>query len=263
MLSLLRAEPQVLVAAWEFSTYPDSRVLYPLYVNRSVSDEPISISVSGGVFDFDRLSSLMVTGWKSMTLEEAFASEEYLSLKLSPPDGKYFNLSELRLAIVDDSSQRQFMEFGYRADKESKFRKIITKVEYTARGENARCIVTNLEGEAHELYSKEYCARGDMENRIKEQQLGLFADRTSTSKWWSNQLRLLLSTFAYVLMDRLRTDALKGTEWVTKQCTTLQVKLIKIGAVITRNTRRIRIHLSSSYPHQDIFQTAYQNIMSG
>ena len=175
---------------------------------------------------------------------------------------------EFRQKVAQDfeetgQDQRQFMEFGYRADKESKFRKIITKVEYTARGENARCIVTNLEGEAHELYSKEYCARGDMENRIKEQQLGLFADRTSTSKWWSNQLRLLLSTFAYVLMDRLRTDALKGTEWVTKQCTTLQVKLIKIGAVITRNTRRIRIHLSSSYPHQDIFQTAYQNIMSG
>ena len=101
------------------------------------------------------------------------------------------------------------------------------------------------------------------QNRIKEQPLGLFADRASTAKWWSNQRRLLLSTFAYILMDRLRTQALKGTDWVKKQCTILQVKLIKIGAVITRNTRRIRLHLSSAYPHQDIFQTAYQNIMSG
>ena len=87
-----------------------------------------------------------------------------------------------------------------------------------------RCIVTNLEGEPQELYDDQYCARGDMENRIKEQQLGLFADRTSTTKWWSNQLRLLFSTFAYILMDRLRTQVLKGTEWIKKQSTTLQVK---------------------------------------
>ena len=176
--------------------------------------------------------------------------------------------AEFRQKVAQDfeetgEDQRQFMEFGYRTTDGSKFRKVIVKVEYTERGENVRCIVTNLEGNPQELYDNQYCARGDMENRIKEQQLGLFADRTSTTKWWSNQLRLLLSTFAYILMDRLRTQALKGTEWVKKQCTTLQVKLIKIGAVITRNTRRIRIHLSSAYPHKDIFQVAYQNIMSG
>ena len=159
--------------------------------------------------------------------------------------------------------QRQFMELGYRSDKELTFRKIIVKVEYTHRGENTRCIVTNLAGEPQELYDDVYCGRGDMENRIKEQQLGLFADRTSTSHWWSNQLRLLMITFAYILIDRLRTEALEGTEWVKKQCSTLQVKLIKIGAVITRNTRRIRIHLSSSYPHREIFAHAYGRIMSG
>ena len=176
--------------------------------------------------------------------------------------------AEFRQKVAQDfketgEDQRQFMEFGYRTKEGVKFRKIITKVEYTERGENTRCIVTNLEGDPQELYDQQYSARGDMENRIKEQQLGLFADRTSTSKWWSNQLRLLLSTFAYILMDKLRTQALKGTSWVKKQCTTLQVKLIKIGAVMTRNTRRIRIHLSSAYPHQDIFKTAYQNILSG
>lgn len=176
--------------------------------------------------------------------------------------------AEFRKKVAKDfeetgEDQRQFMEFGYRTQDGSKFRKVIVKVEYTERGENVRCIITNLKGDPQELYDNQYCARGDMENRIKEQQLGLFADRTSTTKWWSNQLRLLLSTFAYILMDRLRTQALKGTDWVKKQCTTLQVKLIKIGAVITRNTRRIRIHLSSAYPHQDIFKTAYQNIMSG
>ena len=159
--------------------------------------------------------------------------------------------------------QRQFMECGYRTKEGTTFRRVIIKVEHTNRGENARCIVTNLAGDPQGLYDQIYCARGDMENRIKEQQMGLFADRTSTSQWWSNQLRLLMSTFAYILMDRLRTDALKGTTWVKKQCTTLQVNLIKIGAVITRNTRRVRIHLSSSYPHRDIFRHDYQNLMSG
>ena len=159
--------------------------------------------------------------------------------------------------------QRQFMELGYRPKDGTTFRRVIMKAEHTAQGENPRCIVTNLSGDPQELYDKVYCARGDMENRIKEQQLGLFADRTSTSQWWSNQFRLLLSTFAYILLDRLRTHALKGTEWAKKQCSTLQVKLIKIGAVITRNTRRIKVHLSSSYPHQDIFEHAYRNLMSG
>lgn len=159
--------------------------------------------------------------------------------------------------------QRQFMECGYRTKEGNKFRRVIIKVEHTARGENTRCIVTNLEGEPQELYDTVYCARGDMENRIKEQQMGLFADRTSTTGWWSNQFRLLLSTFAYILMDRLRTQGLKDTEWVKKQCTTLQVNLIKIGAVITRNTRRVQIHLSSAYPHRGIFQHAYNNLMSG
>ena len=159
--------------------------------------------------------------------------------------------------------QRQFMECEYCTKDGTKFRRIIVKVEHTDRGENVRCIVTNLKGDRQELYDQVYCARGDMENRIKEQQLGLFADRTSTSQWWSNQLRLLLSTFAYILLDRLRTQALKGTDWVKKQCSTLQVNLIKIGAVITRNTRKVRIHLSSSYPHQDIFEHAYLNLMSG
>jgi len=157
--------------------------------------------------------------------------------------------------------QRQFMELGYRPKDGRTFRRVIVKAEHTSRGENPRCIVTNLSGDPQELYDTVYCARGDMENRIKEQQLGLFADRTSTSQWWSNQFRLLLSTFAYIILDRLRTQAFKGTEWAKKQCSTLQVKLIKIGAVITRNTRRIKIHLSSAYPYQEIFERAYRNLM--
>ena len=137
------------------------------------------------------------------------------------------------------------------------------KAEHTHRGENNRYIVTSLTGDPQQLYDDVYCARGDMENRIKEQQLGLFADRTSCSKWWANQLRLLLSTFSYVIMDRLRTLYLCGTKWAKLQCSTIRTKLIKIGAVITRNTRRVRVCFSSAYPDQELFAELHGRLMSG
>ena len=159
--------------------------------------------------------------------------------------------------------QRLFGEYQYKAGSWASSRKIIMKAEHTHRGENNRYIVTNLEGDPQELYDKVYCARGDMENRIKEQQMGLFADRTSCSKWWANQLRLLLSTFAYVLIDYFRTNALAGTDWAKLQCSSIRTKLLKIGAVIIRNTRRVRIHLSSAYPYQEMFIKAHQKMLSG
>ena len=159
--------------------------------------------------------------------------------------------------------QRLFGQYMYQSGTWDAPRKLIMKAEYTVKGANNRYIVTTLEGSPQELYDKMYCQRGDMENRIKEQQLGLFADRTSCHKWWANQWRLLLSTFAYVIMDRFRTTALKGTKWAKLQCNTLRVKLIKIGAVVTRNTRRVRVHFSSAYPYQEIFQKAHQQLFSG
>ena len=95
-----------------------------------------------------------------------------------------------------------------------------------------------------------------MENRIKEQQLGLFADRTSCSGWWANQLRLLLSSAAYVLMETIRRIGLAGTELARAQVTTIRLKLLKIGTVILRNTRRIRLLFTSAYPYQEIFTSA-------
>lgn len=162
-----------------------------------------------------------------------------------------------------EQKQRLFEEYQYQAGSWDAPRKIIMKAEHTYRGENNRYIVTNLEGDPQALYDEVYCARGDMENRIKEQQLGLFADRTSCQHWWANQLRLLLSTFAYLIMDRFRTLFLMGTQWANLQCSTLRVKLIKIGAVVTRNTRRVRIHLSSAYAYQEQFIQAYRQMMSG
>jgi len=130
-------------------------------------------------------------------------------------------------------------------------------------GVNIRFIVTTLEGRAQKLYDQVYCARGDMENRIKEQQLGLFADRTSSSYWWANQLRLLFSALAYVLLSHIRRTALHGTRLACAQMTTLRLKLIKIGAVILRNTRRIRILMASAYPYKRTFITAAARLKPG
>lgn len=113
--------------------------------------------------------------------------------------------------------------------------------------------MTNLEGQAQALYEEIYCARGEMENRIKEQQLGLFSDRTSCHAWWANQFRLLLSSLAYVLLEALRRLGLSGTELARAQVGTIRLRLLKIGAVITRNTRRVRLWLSSSFPLQQLF----------
>ena len=149
--------------------------------------------------------------------------------------------------------QRLFDEFQYAAKSWKHKKKIIVKAEHTLRGDNPRFIVTNLERDPQKLYEEIYCARGDMENRIKEQQLDLFADRTSCHEWWANHFRLMLSGCAYVLISAIRRTALKGTVLAKAQCGTIRLKLLKIGAIIIRNTRRIKFLLSSSYPYQDLF----------
>lgn len=151
------------------------------------------------------------------------------------------------------AKQRLFADITYGADTWDRARRVIVKAEHSAQGANPRYVVTNLEGEAQALYERLYCARGDMENRIKEQQLDLFADRTSCSAWWANQFRLLLSSLAYTLLEAMRRLALRGTELARAQAGTIRLKLLKIGAVIVRNTRRVRILLSSAYPHQALF----------
>ena len=149
---------------------------------------------------------------------------------------------------------RRFIDIGYAAGTWRRKRHVIVKAEYNSLGANTRFVVTNLPGEAQELYDELYCGRGDMENRIKEQQLDLFADRTSCHDWWPNQFRILLSSLTYVLLEGIRRLALKGTELARAQCSTIRLKLLKVGAVVTRNTRRIRLMLSSAYPWQELFR---------
>ncbi|MFC1497104.1 IS1380 family transposase [Verrucomicrobiota bacterium] len=149
--------------------------------------------------------------------------------------------------------QRLFTSVQYAAMPWDKERRIIVKAEHSSMGSNPRYVATNLPGDPQKLYDRDYVMRGDMENRIKEQQLDMFSDRTSCHNWWPNQLRMMLSGLAYVLVETIRRTALKGTAMANAQCGTIRLKLLKIGCVIIRNTRRIRFHASSAYPYQTLF----------
>jgi hypothetical protein len=151
--------------------------------------------------------------------------------------------------------QRPFEEFQYAAASWDRTRRVIAKAEHGDQGENPRFVVTSLGGEARELYDKLYCQRGDAENRIKEQQLGLFADRTSCHAFLANQFRVLLSAAAYVLVETLRRVGLAGTELANAQVGTIRLKLLKIGGRVVRSVRRLVLHLAGGSPFQDIFQT--------
>ena len=159
---------------------------------------------------------------------------------------------------------RVFKDFTYRTKKTwSRARRVVGKAEHLSKGANPRFVVTSLSKErtdARTLYEKRYCARGEMENRIKEQQLYLFADRTSTHGMRSNQLRLLFSTMAYLLHVTLREFGLVGTEMENAQVGTIRSKLLKIGGRIRVSVRRVRISLSESFPYQRLFERILANI---
>jgi hypothetical protein len=159
---------------------------------------------------------------------------------------------------------RVFRDFEYRTlDSWSRSRRVIGKAEQLPAGPNPRFIVTSLEKSevgGRSLYEDVYCARGDMENRIKEQQLGLFADRTSAATMRANQLRLWLSSVAYVLMSALRRLGLAGTAWAGAQCDTIRLKLLKIGAQVQVTVRKVWLSLSEAYPYQALFAAVYANL---
>jgi len=167
---------------------------------------------------------------------------------------------------------RRFVEFEYRTLKSwSQERRVIGKAEVLDKGENPRFIVTNLPAagfeaevpgrfEAAALYEKLYCARGEMENRIKEAQQDLFADRTSTGWMASNQLRLWFSAFAHLMLSVLRAEVLRGTELAGATLGTIRLKLFKIAARIKVSCRRIHFELASAYPYRETFQRACANL---
>jgi len=146
-----------------------------------------------------------------------------------------------------------FGEVDYAAGSWDRTRRIVIKAQVIPGKDNPRFVATSESGDPAHIYKVRYCARGEMENRIKEQQLDMYADRTSSTKWWANQLRLMLSTLAYALVNTIRRVGLAGTKMARAQVGTIRLRLLKIGAVIVRNTRRVRFLMSSSFPDKELF----------
>lgn len=159
---------------------------------------------------------------------------------------------------------RFFRGFYYRTQKSwSRYRRVIGKAEHLEKGSNPRFVVTSLampEYTPQRVYEELYCPRGEMENKIKEQQLCLFADRTSTHWLRSNQLRVWLSGLAYILLNAMRAFALKGTEMARARCDSIRLKLLKIGALVKISVRRVHLSMSSGYPYKPIFEKAFLNL---
>ena len=233
----------------------------------------------GSVEELERIVAQIRQRWPHVHIivrgDAAFAREEIMHWAEKRPGVDYvFGLAknprlERRLEgttfwarvrrVLTGSVAREFDEFPYQTlDSWSRLRRVIGKAEVSAAGDNPRFVVTSLDPqhsykEAQEIYEQLYCARGDMENRIKEQQLDLFADRTSCSKLRANQIRLYLASVAYVLMQALRRLGLAGTKMAKAQCSTIRNKLLKIGAHIRLTVRKVWISFSSAYPYKELF----------
>jgi hypothetical protein len=178
-----------------------------------------------------------------------------------------------RRCLSGAPSVRVFTEFAYQTIQSwSRARRVIGKAEVTAAGDNPRFVVTNLpvtgfrdEPERtrfvpERLYEELYCARGEMENVLKQQVLDLQADRLSTHYLASNQLRLWLATLAYLLLERLRTFGLAGTELAVATCQSVRVKLLKVAAQVRVSVRRVYVQLSSAYPTQELFRACQRRL---
>ncbi len=158
---------------------------------------------------------------------------------------------------------RLFDETNYSAKTWDKERRVIIKSKRVVQGLNTRFVVTNFSNPPQELYDEIYAMRGDMENRIREQQLMLFADRTRCQDFLVNQFRLLRSTLGYLLLDTLLSDYLKVAELEKAQCDTIRLKLFKVADRVRITVRRVWFHLATSYPHQALFRTPSSRLLPG
>jgi hypothetical protein len=167
-------------------------------------------------------------------------------------------------SLAQGDPARRFADFAWRTlDSWSRTRRVIAKAEHLPKGPNPRFVVTSLAAskvDARALYEDIYCARGDAENRIKEQQLDLFADRTSAATMRANQLRLWFASFAYVLLDALRRIGLRHTQFATATCGTIRLKLLKIGAQVRTSVRRIKVAMASAFPYRTEYHLAYLHL---
>lgn len=182
--------------------------------------------------------------------------------------------AELQVELAEAKQQHQatghasrvFKDFSYQTlDSWSRSRRVVGKAEHLDKGANPRFVVTSLSAKSYDaktLYELEYCGRGEMENRIKEQQRFLFADRTSASTMRANQLRLWFSSIAYVLLQALRREGLQGTPMAQSQCDTIRLKLLKIGAQIRVTVRKVWVALAEGCPYEGVFRQVYQNLLA-
>ena len=274
-----------------FHGYYDTYCYLPLYI--FCGDEllcarlrPANIDgAAGTVEELERIISRIRAAWPHVKIvvrgDSGFCREDIMSWCEAPENNidYLFGLAKnnrLIKEIEDELAEakimfecsgkpsRRFKDFCYQTlDSWSKPRRVVGKAEQLAGRSNPRFIVTSLskeEYDARSLYEDEYCARGDMENRIKEKQLMLFADRTSSAKMRANQLRLYFSSIAYVLMQALRRVGLSGTKMSKAQCETIRLKLFKIGAQIKMTVRKIWIAYADGYPYAEIFRQVYRNL---
>jgi len=265
--------------------YYDSYCYLPLYIfcgDELVSAllRPSNIDGShGSVEEIERIISQIRERWPEVEIllrgDSGFARDELMDWCEENDVHYLFGLArnerlvgiisrELKEAEkefqVTGKPERRFKDFRYSTlDSWSSERRVVAKAEHLEKGANPRFVVTSLEPEhvsAQLLYEKYYCIRGDMENRIKEQQLCLFADRASAETMRANQLRIWFSALAYVIINAFRKIALAGTRLAKAQCDTIRNKLLKIGTRVTITARRVYLSFSSAFPNKDIFEHA-------
>ena len=239
----------------------------------------------GAVDELERIVGQIRQVWPTVSIiiraDSGFCRDELLAWCESHPVDYVIGLaknSRLKQEIAEEMVQaeaefnatgkpaRVFKDFQYRTlNSWTRARRVVGKAEFLDKGANPRFIVTSLPPErfqARALYEDFYCARGDMENRIKEQQLDLFADRTSAATMRANQLRLYLSSAAYMLMHALRRLGLKDTAMAHAQCGTIRLKLLKIGARIRLTVRNVWLSMSEAYPYPETFALIMRNLQS-
>jgi hypothetical protein len=235
---------------------------------------------AGAVAEVERIVDQIRARWPRVKIllraDSGFAREELMTWCEANAVDYVFGLArnerlvgaianELALAEAESLARgdpvRHFADFAWRTLVSwSRARRVIAKAEHLPKGSNPRFIVTSLaasKADARSLYEDIYCARGEIENRIKEQQLDLFADRTSAATMRANQLRLWFASFAYVLLDALRRIGLRHTQFATATCGTIRLKLLKIGAQVRKSVRRIKVAMASACPYQAEYHLAY------
>lgn len=272
-----------------FHAYYDCYCYLPLYIfcdrHLLVSKlRPSNIDASAGAKEeVGRLAEHIRARWPHVKIllrgDSGFAREELMAWCEENRVDYVFGLArnkrlEARIAdglamvqargLESGKPERSFKDFYHGTLKSwSRRRRVVAKAEWLPKGTNPRFIVTSLKPSrigARALYEDVYCARGEMENRIKEQQLDLFADRTSAKSMRANQLRLWVASFAYVLLCALRRIGLAHSEFANATCGTIRLKLLKIGARLTVSVRRIKIAMASAHPYKTTFALAHARL---